>query len=152
LTIHDGRIERQDMIRVEHYGKGAPPDTEAFLRSRPVPAVTGACLSIDRAWFETLGGFSHEYVFGHYEDADLCLRSLQQGRTPWVHCVKFWHLEGKGSVRHPAQEGGSMVNRWHFTDTWRDIILDGLLGRSPVRLAPTRAARTASARQGAVVS
>jgi hypothetical protein len=31
LSIHDGRIEQQDMIRVEHYGKGAPPETSAFL-------------------------------------------------------------------------------------------------------------------------
>jgi GT2 family glycosyltransferase len=117
-----------------------------------VPAVTGAFLSIDRAWFEALNGFSLKYVFGHYEDADLCLRSLQQGGTSWVHCVKFWHLEGKGSVRHPAQEGGSMVNRWHFTDTWREFILDGLLGRLPARLMSTPALRTAGARREAAVS
>lgn len=134
LSVHAGRVDEYDMIRVEHYAKGAPPATPAFLTSRAVPAVTGAFMSIDRAWFETLGGFSPDYVFGHYEDADLCLRSVQHGQTPWMHCVPFWHLEGKGAVRHPAHEGGSMVNRWRFTDTWRDFILDGLVGRSPTRL------------------
>jgi GT2 family glycosyltransferase len=134
LSIHNTQIERVDMIRIEHYAKGAPPEIHGFLTSRPVPAVTGAFLSIDRGWFEKLGGFSPEYVFGHYEDADLCLRSLQQGQPSWVHSVKLWHLEGKGSVRHPAHDGASIVNRWHFTDSWRVFILDGLVGRFPARL------------------
>ena len=32
-------------LRVEHYGKGAPPLAREFLRPRPVPAVTGAFIS-----------------------------------------------------------------------------------------------------------
>jgi len=138
VSIHYAQIEPYEILRVEHYAKGAPSETPAFLKSRQVPAVTGAFISIDRAWFEALGGFSPEYIFGHYEDADLCLKSLQRGVPVWVHPVPFWHLEGKGSSRHPWHEGGSMVNRWHFTVTWKDFITDGLVGRSPVRLAPAR--------------
>jgi GT2 family glycosyltransferase len=133
VSIHDGRIEQLEMIRVEHYGKGAPPETQALLHARPVPAVTGAFMSIDRSWFEALGGFTLDYIFGHYEDADLCLRSLQQGQPTWMHRVPFWHLEGKGSERRPAHDGASLVNRWHFTNAWRDFILAGLLGKSPQR-------------------
>ena len=134
VSIRDDRIERHEMIRVEHYGKGAPPDTKAFLASRPVPAVTGAFISLDRAWFEALGGFSLEYVFGHYEDADLCLRSFTMGRPVWLHNVAFWHFEGKGSTRRHVHEGGSTVNRWHFTQLWKDIIVSELCGRVPARL------------------
>jgi GT2 family glycosyltransferase len=69
-----------------------------------------------------------EYVFGHYEDADLCLKSFEAGKPVWLHNVPFWHLEGKGSTRRPVHEGGSIVNRWHFTDRWGAFIADGLMG------------------------
>ena len=42
VSVRDGRVEQHDIIRVEHFAKGAPPDTPAFLVSRQVPAVTGA--------------------------------------------------------------------------------------------------------------
>ncbi len=135
VSVHGGQIEQYEMIRVEHYAKGAPPATKAFLTSRKVPAVTGAFISADRAWFEALGGFSPEYIFGHYEDADLCLKSLSRGRPAWVHPVPFWHLEGKGSTRRAVHEGGSTVNRWHFTRSWKEFITGNLLGRAPALLA-----------------
>jgi GT2 family glycosyltransferase len=131
LLIAVEGITRRELVRVEHYGKGAPPGTLRLLAARPVPAVTGAFISIDRAWFESLGGFAPDFAFGHYEDADLCLRSLAAGTPAWLHNVGFWHMEGKGSNRHGAHEGGSLVNRWHFTRTWADFIRSDLLGPHP---------------------
>ncbi len=135
FSILTSGIKRRDLVRVEHYGKGAPPGTARFFRSRPVPAVTGAFMSIARDWYEELDGFSPEYVFGHYEDADLCLKSLSHGTEVWMHDLPLWHLEGKGSSRRSVHEGGSMVNRWHFTQLWGDVLRDGLLGPDPTRLA-----------------
>ena len=135
LSVRPDGIERVELLRVEHYGKGAPPDTGAFLRSRPVPAVTGAFMSVDRDWFERLGGFSEEYVFGHYEDADLCLKSWQAGGPVWLHDFPLWHMEGKGSTRRPAHEGGSVINRWHFTRLWAELVRDGFAGPTPARIA-----------------
>jgi hypothetical protein len=43
----------------------------------------------------------------------------------------LWHLEGQGSHRLPVHEGGSLVNRWLFTTTWGEQVLDGLLGPDP---------------------
>ena len=40
----------------------------------PVDAVTGACLAIDRARFDALGGFDSGFWNG-YEDVDLCLKN-----------------------------------------------------------------------------
>jgi hypothetical protein len=117
---------------VEHYGKGAPPLAREFLRPRPVPAVTGAFISCDRGWFEKLGGFSDEYVMGHYEDADLCLKSIEGGTAPWLHDIKLWHLEGKGSgTRHAVHEGASTVNRWRFNKRWGSVIVPKMLGQRP---------------------
>lgn len=131
ISISDAAVRRLPLVRVEHYGKGAPDWYAEFTASRPVPAITGAFISIDRDWFETLGGFSEEYVFGHYEDADLCLKSLARGAAPWMHDIRFWHLEGKGSVRLPAHEGGSIVNRWLFSRRWAHLIQSKVHGRRP---------------------
>lgn len=131
LSIDGYSMFRSHLVRVEHYGKGAPPATARFCAPRPVPAVTGAFISVDRIWFEDLGGFSEDYVFGHYEDADLCLKSLGRGVVPWLQDVKMWHLEGKGSVRFPAHGGGVLVNRWLFTSRWGADISNGLLGPAP---------------------
>lgn len=131
LSVGTNKIESQSMIRVEHYGKGAPSWSTTYTATRPVPAVTGAFISVDRNWFERLDGFAEDYVFGHYEDADFCLRSLQEGVPAWLQDVRFWHLEGKGSVRRPVHEGGSLVNRWYFTRRWGGLIEKSLSGRRP---------------------
>ncbi len=135
LSVRGDQVQHRRMIRVEHYGKGAPAAETRFVASRPVPAITGAFISADRGWFESLGGFSLEYVFGHYEDADLCLKSLSAGRPVWMHDVPFWHFEGKGSTRRLVHEGGSQINRWHFTRTWGDLVHAELLGRAPKRIS-----------------
>jgi GT2 family glycosyltransferase len=126
-----GRRNEISLLRVEHYGKGAPPESVGFIRPRPVPAVTGAFMSLDKTWFETLGGFTPDYVFGHYEDADLCLKSIEAGRLPWLQDVRLWHLEGKGSTRQPQHEGGSAVNRWLFTKSWGGFVRQELMGPEP---------------------
>jgi GT2 family glycosyltransferase len=126
-----GGVTRRTMARVEHYGKGAPPWATQYVASRPVPAVTGAFLSVDRAWYEKLGGFSDDYIYGHYEDADLCLKSLFAGTPAWLHDIRMWHLEDKSSRRPPQHEGGSLVNRWNFSRTWIPKIVPDVLGRTP---------------------
>ena len=131
ISVVDGALKRRKLLRVEHYGKGAPPDSDAFLRARPVPAVTGAFISSDRAWYEQLGGFTEDFVFGHYEDADLCLKSLEAGTAPWLHDIRLWHFEGKGSTRLPPHEGGSVVNRWLFSQRWNDTVARDLSGPMP---------------------
>jgi GT2 family glycosyltransferase len=131
VSLDGGRVLQRQLLRVEHYGKGAPVWASRFTRPRPVPAVTGAFMSMDRAWFENLGGFTENYVFGHYEDADLCLKSIQRGIAPWIHDIRLWHLEGQGSHRLPVHEGGSLVNRWLFNRTWNEVVAGGLLGPNP---------------------
>ena len=52
-------------------------------RSRPVDAVTGACLLTRRACFDALGGFD-EHFAESYNDVDYCLRARAQGYTTVV--------------------------------------------------------------------
>lgn len=131
LAFASGIPRPQQMCRVEHYGKGAPTKSPQFTQTRPVPAVTGAFLSIENLWFEQLGAFTEDFIFGHYEDADLCLKSIEKGVAPWLQDIHMWHLEGKGSTRELAHEGGSLVNRWLFSQTWTHTIEAGLKGPAP---------------------
>jgi GT2 family glycosyltransferase len=131
LSLSGGKPSPVRICRTEHYGKGAPSKCIQFNRARPVPAVTGAFISIERSWFEQLGGFTEDFIFGHYEDADLCLKSIAKGSAPWIHDIRLWHMEGKGSTRRPHHEGGSMVNRWLFSGTWMTMIENGLIGPAP---------------------
>lgn len=125
------RIQPTSILRVAHYGKGAPPQSVEFLRPRAVPAVSGAFMSLERGWFERLGGFTPDYVFGHYEDADLCLKSIEAGRLPWLHDAPLWHMQGRSAPRRPQHEGGAVVNRWLFTRSWSEMVHEGLLGGAP---------------------
>lgn len=131
FSFRNQRATRCEMLRVEHYGKGAPPHTNPYLASRPVPAVSGAFMAFEREWFEALGGFSPEYIYGHYEDADLCLKSFSAGKPAWLHYLPFVHFEGKGSAHRPAFEGGRLVNRWYFTKSWGEIVNRSLHGPAP---------------------
>jgi len=130
LNLSHGSPSPIQLMRVEHYGKGAA-DVSVYSRSRPVPAVTGAFISIERSWYEELGGFTEDFIFGHYEDADLCLKSLDRGYPAWIHDLDLWHLEGKGSTRKLPHEGGSAVNRWLFAEKWGRTVQRGLIGSAP---------------------
>jgi len=131
VSLDEAHIGSHRLVRVEHYGKGAPAFSNRYTRSRPVPAITGAFMSASRAWYEKLGGFTEDFVFGHYEDADLCLKSLSAGVAPWIHDLRLWHMEGKGSTRLAVHEGGSHVNRALFSERWADFIDRGLQGPDP---------------------
>jgi hypothetical protein len=136
-AIEKGPVRRGDEIgefqlaQVEHYGKGAPADAARLLAPRPVPGVTGAFMSCDRSWLERLGDFTDRYIHGDYEDADLCLKSIEAGMAPWIHDLKFWLLEPQESVRSAVYGGGSIVNRWQFSANWGASIFETLGGQTP---------------------
>ncbi|MCW5717090.1 MAG: glycosyltransferase family 2 protein [Bauldia sp.] len=138
-------ISERRLLRVEHYDKGTPAEAVTRIVSKAVPAVTGALMVLRRPWYERLAGFSPDFVFGHYEDADLCLRSFAEGEPVFLRNIAFWHLEGRGSTRLPVHEGGSLVNRWLFTRKWLEYVDEhGLLGPAPPNPA-FMAARAAAA-------
>jgi len=79
-----------------HYFKGLHRSLPAANLTRPVPAVTGACLMIDRALYAQVGGLRGMYVQGDYEDSDLCLRLIEAGYENWyLPTAELYHLEGQ---------------------------------------------------------
>ena len=110
--------------------KGLP---ELFPRAdvaRRVPAVSGACLMIDRSLFERVGGFRDDYVAGDLEDADLCLRCLEEGFESWYQpAAALYHVEGMSHLSGPGWRRNAwteLYNRYRFDRRWKDR-LEGLM-------------------------
>ena len=111
-----------------HYFKGMHRTLPAANVPRAVPVVSGACMMVERAIYEELGGLSGVYVQGDYEDSDLCLQLWQRGRTNWyMPDAELYHLEGQSyqpDVRRPANR----YNMWLHSHIWGDKIAELMQG------------------------
>lgn len=88
----------------------------SLVSTRDYSAVTGACLMLPMALFESVGGFDERLVVG-YNDTDLCLRvgALGYRVLNSAHAV-LWHHESasrrkSGQIDHPV-DGCRFVQRW----------------------------------------
>lgn len=114
----DSRKVREG-IRVEHFDKGTPAEVPLRDRTGETEAVTGAVMVCDKNSFQEVGGFAEAFMFGHYEDADLCLRWRRKFGAKSVivnRSLRFVHLEGQGSSGNKESfRGAAKLNRWMFT-------------------------------------
>jgi len=107
---------------IDHAGiyvtaKGKPEHDVRFPLTRNCklsPAITGACLLIERSLWRELGGFHPQFINGG-EDIDLCFRAAQLGRTNAValHSVIRHHVSASpGRKRHDEQNAYWLTLRW----------------------------------------
>lgn len=126
-VMHEDMFFRQDrrlsllcdapIWTVEHFRKGFADTSDPAPRE--VPAVTGALMVMETTLFERLGGFNVDFIFGHYEDADFCLRAQAAGgRVILDPALAYWHYEGMGSTKRPEHLGSNLYNRWYFSRLW----------------------------------
>ena len=114
---------RSRMWRNEHELKGLPMRPIGQERPFRVEAVTAAAMLIQRDFFMSLGGFNEDYIFGDYEDSDLCLRARVAGaQVKLAPDLIFFHLEGHGSPRSARGRAASLINRALFSETWDQTI------------------------------
>jgi glycosyltransferase involved in cell wall biosynthesis len=105
---------------------GLPRHSARAAVTRKVPALSAACMMIERELFERLGGFRDRYVAGESEDVDLCLRLIEAGRENWCFsAVELFHLGGESRSpgvgwRRNAQ--ARFYNRWLQNRLWGDRI------------------------------
>jgi GT2 family glycosyltransferase len=105
-----------------HCFKGLHRDFPAANVARPVPAVTAACMLIDRERYEAVSGLPLHYVQGDYEDSELCLRLSKAGFENWyLPQVELYHLEGQSYVAD-ARRIPSEYNMWLHSEIWGDRI------------------------------
>ena len=85
-----------------------------FSRVRRVPAVTGACLLVERSLWQQLGGFDEGYINGG-EDVDLCFRARAVGRTNAValKSVVRHHISASvGRKLRDEENSYRLARRW----------------------------------------
>jgi O-antigen biosynthesis protein len=107
--------------------RAIPPVLGRWLHPvRAVPAVTGACMLIERALWQRLGGFDEGYINGG-EDIDLCFRARAEGR---VNAVAL-----RSVVRHhvsasPGRKARDEENSYRLARRWqREFIAAADYGR-----------------------
>lgn len=140
-TIQHAGIGFNAQFEPVHLQYGTPDDDAAHV-SRPVPAVTGACLMIARARFAVLGGFDNGYHNG-FEDLDLCCRVREQGGRVWYAADSvLYHFESATAGRYTRDH----ANHDRFRTRWGSWLATDALAATtmaethlPVRLARTYA-------------
>jgi GT2 family glycosyltransferase len=117
---HAGVVFGQDGYP-HHLYAGFPTDHPAVSRSRPLQAVTGACLLVRHAAFEAVGGFDPGYL-NSLEDVDLCLRLGEAGgEVHYCHRAVLVHLESASRGRSDRFERSVALyrERWSITTPTR---------------------------------
>jgi GT2 family glycosyltransferase len=139
LLFEDGSIQHAGMTfrrstlvpgcwENDHPGKGLPVAFDPHRGPVAVPAVTAACLAVDRALFGELGGMSEDYVIGDFEDSDLCLRAQERGwNVYYTPEVELFHLERQSMRLIGEGEAGwrqslTLYNMWKHSRRWGSLI------------------------------
>ncbi len=134
LLYPNGRIQHAGIVmgsggRAGHLYKGMERDEPGYLHrlqvSHEVAAVTGACLAVERAKFEAIGGLDAANLPVELSDVDLCLRLAERGwRTIWTPDSLLCHVEGatRRLALYPAKTYGP--ERRYFVRRWAHVIRD----------------------------
>ncbi len=119
------RNDELDMWLNEHPGKGLP-DMNPEMKTRAMPAVTGACMLMRKILYEEVGGMSENYFLGDFEDSDLCLKLHEKGYINYyAPSVKLCHLERQSqSLFSDVSWKGkvTLYNAWQHERKWAQTI------------------------------
>jgi len=111
LLYPDGAIQHAGVAlgigdAAGHVDKGVKPVPGEFApwhgETRTVSAVTAACLLVDRAKFDEVGGMDEETFAVDFNDVDLCLRlAARSWRTVYCAQATLVHHESRSrGIRH----------------------------------------------------
>ncbi len=115
---HAGVVFGQDGYPHNLYA-GLPDGHPAVERSRPLQAVTGACMLVRRAAFERVGGFDAGYE-NSLEDVDLCLRvGAESGEVHYCSEAVVVHMESASRGRRDRFERSVDLYRRRWRDSVR---------------------------------
>jgi GT2 family glycosyltransferase len=128
---HAGVVFGQDGYPHNLYA-GLPATHPAVNRSRPLQAVTAACMLVRRGAFEAAGGFDEGFE-NSLEDVDLCLRvGAEGGEVHYCHEAEVVHLESasRGRRNRFKRSVDLYRSRWRESVRRDDLLIyaeDGLL-------------------------
>lgn len=91
-----------------------------------VAAATGACLMLETALYRDVGGLDEGYLYGDFEDSDLCLKLRARGlRIGVLQSTQLCHLTRQSLVAQGSVEFRDRVvlfNAWRHTRRWADSL------------------------------
>jgi GT2 family glycosyltransferase len=108
-----------------HPGKGQPwAGTSAPYECA---MLTAACVMLKRQDYLDLGGLDEGYIIGDFEDSDLCLALIKQGKRLWLAPeAKLWHLERQSQNLESIagyRQLLTLYNGWRFQKKIRDGLI-----------------------------
>ena len=109
-----------DFYRPYNLGNGLEVDHPLIYQSQARPALTAACLLVNKKKFVEVNGFDEVYEYG-FEDVDLGLKLLQAGYSNYycAESVLIHHEFGTQSKNRRAEVVGRRKrNLQHFRNKW----------------------------------
>jgi GT2 family glycosyltransferase len=104
-------------------------------------SITGACILMERALAQEIGGFDEAYIIGDFEDSDLCLKLQAMGRDCAVDPeVRLYHLERKSqaSATQAWRMNLTLYNAWVHQRRWAGEIARQLDDRNKTAVAAVK--------------
>jgi GT2 family glycosyltransferase len=126
LVYPDGRLQEAGGVIWSNasgwnFGRFEDPDGYLYRVRRDVDYCSAACLLVETALWNELGGFDELFVPAYYEDTDLCFRIRRAGKRVLYapDCVVVHHEgvshgtdTGTGGKRHQVKNRQVFSVRW----------------------------------------
>ncbi len=107
----------------KHLPEGALGYAGRAMLMQEFSAVTGACLVIQKALFEKLGGLNERELAIGFNDVDFCLRLLEAGyRNVWTPYAELFHHESatRGQDDSPEKQRRAEAELRYMRKRWGD--------------------------------
>jgi len=134
LIYPNGQLQHAGVVigvdgHATHFERFRPPDAPGYFGRINLPhevsAVTGACLAVDRAKFDAIGGFDALNLPVEFSDIDLCLRLAERGWTSvFEPDAVLIHHEAATRKLWRSQEKRYAGQVAYFKSRWRRLLRD----------------------------
>jgi O-antigen biosynthesis protein len=135
LLYPDGRIQHAGVVTgmggvAGHAYKREPGTSWGRSREltvrREVSAVTAACLAVERAKFDRVGGLDAEHLPVAFNDVEFCLKLREAGfRNLWTPHAVLRHHESvsRGSDERPERRAAFQAETAYMKKKWGNVLL-----------------------------